>query len=455
MRGATPPLEVPDEGASNQAARRKREERAMTRHSSNPRTLSRPRPRCAAALLAALLACLAPAHASRSMLAGAAVSRREALDANPAKPHRRALGAPVLATPARASASSLRTQPAPPHNLPANWVAIWAADEQAYFYYNTQSGYSVWELPGVPQPAASGVVPSPPPPQPPPTPPPPPTNTDSGETTASLQLPEGWEAVWDKESGEYYYYSDDGEETWEKPQYRPPPMMPPPGRAETPVDLPGGWVSVFDDEFKMYYYHNAATGESTWEKPAAEVQAGHDHANAGAPSSSGSAEDAGGGGGGSSGWVVLPILLLAGGGVAYLGQRKQKDKEDEAKDGAVLTTTTREGDESRCDDNWTVAEELVKLAFGMFFARVSWVIIKVTDSALLGHVSTAALAASSVGDLWMSSTGIFVYGSVLPTFVGNSLGAGARAHTHTHTCTHARTHAHARTGVYIYNGTCT
>jgi hypothetical protein len=393
------------------------------------------------------------------MPSGATVSRREAFpDANPAKSHRRALGAPVLAAPARASASSLRTQPAPPHNLPEKWVAIWAADEQAYFYYNTQSGYSVWELPGVPQPAASGVVPSLPPPQPPPTPPPPPRNTDSGETTASLQLPEGWEAVWDKESGDYYYYSDDGEETWEKPPYRPPPMMPPPGRAETPVDLPGGWVSVFDDEFKMYYYHNAATGESTWEKPAAEVQAGNDHANAGAPSSSGSAEDAGGGGGDSS-WWLLPILLLAGGGVAYLGQRKQKDKEDEAKDGAVLTTTTREGDESRCDDNWTVAEELVKLAFGMFFARVSWVIIKVTDSALLGHVSTAALAASSVGDLWMSSTGIFVYGSVLPTFVGNSLGAGARAHTHTHAHMHAHTHMHAQahtcTMVHAHKRSCT
>ena len=151
----------------------------------------------------------------------------------------------------------------------------------------------------------------------------------------------------------------------------------------------------------------------------------------------------------------MAILLLAGGGVAYLGRKKQKDEEDEAKDGAVLTTTTREGAESRCDDNWTVAEELVKLAFGMFFARVSWVIIKVTDSALLGHVSTSALAASSVGDLWMSSTGIFTFGSVLPTFVGNSLGAGARAHTCTHAHLHARTHAHVRRRTHIHIHTIT
>jgi len=95
----------------------------------------------------------------------------------------------------------------------------------------------------------------------------------------------------------------------------------------------------------------------------------------------------------------------------------------------------------------TVAVELVKLAAGMFFAHVSWVIIKVTDSALLGHVSTAALAASSVGDLWMSSTDIFLYSGVLGTFVGNSLGAGMP------TCTRAQ-RTHTRTHPHIHTHTC-
>jgi hypothetical protein len=94
---------------------------AAPQGAADSRTPSHPRPRCAAVLLsAALLAC-----------AGA-------------------------------------SQPAPPHNLPCNWVAIWTAEEQAYFYYNTDTGYSVWELPGVPPPKAAGAPPSPlPPPAPP------------------------------------------------------------------------------------------------------------------------------------------------------------------------------------------------------------------------------------------------------------------------------------------------
>ena len=75
-------------------------------------------------------------------------------------------------------------------------------------------------------------------------------------------------------------------------------------------------------------------------------------------------------------------------------------------------------------DNLTVAEELTKLALGFIAARASWVIIKVTDSALLGHVSTDVLAASAYADLWMSSTGVILMGGVLGTFVGNSIGAG-------------------------------
>lgn len=70
-----------------------------------------------------------------------------------------------------------------------------------------------------------------------------------------------------------------------------------------------------------------------------------------------------------------------------------------------------------------VASELSRLALGFFLARASWVIIKVTDSALLGHVSTEVLSATAVADLWMSSTGVVTFGGVLGTFVGNALGA--------------------------------
>ena len=130
--------------------------------------------------------------------------------------------------------------------------------------------------------------------------PPPPTDTGSEETEGNSQLPVGWQAVWDEEYQRYYYYNEaTGQATWDKPPYRPPPILPPPGGAanisagvngsaaeggeeneeeaeeeestDVPSDLPEGWVEVWDEEYQMYYYHNAATGESTWNKPGAVV----------------------------------------------------------------------------------------------------------------------------------------------------------------------------------------
>jgi hypothetical protein len=102
--------------------------------------------------------------------------------------HLRPRCAPVLLAAALLACAGA-SQPAPPHNLHGNWVAIWTADEQAYFYYNTDTGHSVWELPGVPATQAAGAPRIPPPPPPPPLSAhtPPPTETYSGETTAKLR----------------------------------------------------------------------------------------------------------------------------------------------------------------------------------------------------------------------------------------------------------------------------
>jgi len=66
---------------------------------------------------------------------------------------------------------------------------------------------------------------------------------------------------------------------------------------------------------------------------------------------------------------------------------------------------------------------ILYLAVGIIAARFSWVVIKTTDTALLGHVSTHALEASSMADLYMSSTGVITYGYVLSVFVANARGA--------------------------------
>ncbi|GBG33779.1 Protein DETOXIFICATION 30 [Hondaea fermentalgiana] len=68
--------------------------------------------------------------------------------------------------------------------------------------------------------------------------------------------------------------------------------------------------------------------------------------------------------------------------------------------------------------------EILYLGVGLFLARASWVVIKTTDTSIIGHVSTEALEASAVADLWMSSTGVLTMGGVLGVFVGQAVGAG-------------------------------
>jgi len=66
---------------------------------------------------------------------------------------------------------------------------------------------------------------------------------------------------------------------------------------------------------------------------------------------------------------------------------------------------------------------ILSLAPAIFVGRLGWVGMKVTDTALLGHVGTHALEASSLSDLWTTASGVFIQGRVLGIFVGNAVGA--------------------------------
>ena len=68
--------------------------------------------------------------------------------------------------------------------------------------------------------------------------------------------------------------------------------------------------------------------------------------------------------------------------------------------------------------------ELGALTAGFFVSSVSWVIMKTTDTALLGHVGTRYLDASALSDLYTQSTGVFIQGRVLGIFVSQAYGAG-------------------------------
>lgn len=69
-------------------------------------------------------------------------------------------------------------------------------------------------------------------------------------------------------------------------------------------------------------------------------------------------------------------------------------------------------------------KELGALTAGFFVSSVSWVIMKTTDTALLGHVGTRYLDASALSDLYTQSTGVFIQGRVLGIFVSQAYGAG-------------------------------
>ena len=67
--------------------------------------------------------------------------------------------------------------------------------------------------------------------------------------------------------------------------------------------------------------------------------------------------------------------------------------------------------------------DLFALTAAVFVASVSWVAMKTTDTALLGHVGTNALSAASLSDIWTMASGVFIQGRVLGIFVGNAVGA--------------------------------
>lgn len=67
-----------------------------------------------------------------------------------------------------------------------------------------------------------------------------------------------------------------------------------------------------------------------------------------------------------------------------------------------------------------------KLTIPIFLSMVSWVAMKVTDTAVLGHVGTGTryLDATALSDLWTSSSGVFIQSRIVGTFCGQAFGAG-------------------------------
>jgi len=76
------------------------------------------------------------------------------------------------------------------------------------------------------------------------------------------------------------------------------------------------------------------------------------------------------------------------------------------------------------DSIWSDVKDTLILGFPIFLAMLSWVGMKTTDSALLGHVSADALAASALSDLWTMCSAVLIQGRVLGILCGAAVGAG-------------------------------
>ncbi|GKY92659.1 hypothetical protein MPSEU_000235900 [Mayamaea pseudoterrestris] len=70
------------------------------------------------------------------------------------------------------------------------------------------------------------------------------------------------------------------------------------------------------------------------------------------------------------------------------------------------------------------AQDTFVLGIPIFLAMLSWVGMKTTDTALLGHVSAEALAAAALSDLWTMCSAVLLQGRILGLLCGAAIGAG-------------------------------
>jgi MATE family multidrug resistance protein len=71
-----------------------------------------------------------------------------------------------------------------------------------------------------------------------------------------------------------------------------------------------------------------------------------------------------------------------------------------------------------------VVRTILSMAWKIAIAMSSWVVMKSTDTAILGHVSPEALEGAALSDLYTSASGVFIQGGVLNVLAGQAVGAG-------------------------------
>jgi hypothetical protein len=143
-----------------------------------------------------------------------------------------------------------------------DWVRHWDPNEQAWYWFNTNSQVAQWEYPGESAGSSEGGYDSGAP-----------DSNDEGYSSgydSSLdhsnitgQSESPWEEYWDEQAQAKYWFNNvTGEATWTRPDDIRGSLS-----AESSIDDVGrseDWIAYMDEATGQEYWYNAVTGETSW-----------------------------------------------------------------------------------------------------------------------------------------------------------------------------------------------